>query len=74
MAKRQRRIGIGTEFPSSLNSLINAAFSLVKTDNSVIFVKLISVERTNITVENTRGGRVKLGPSAIRELIIDSHA
>ena len=74
MAKRQRRIQMGQEIPSEVSSLINSFCTLVKTDNSVNFVKIISVENTRITVTNTRGARKNIPAGEIREIIQDLHA
>jgi len=74
MAKRQQRIPVSADLPSSVKSLINSACTLVKTDNSVIFVKVISVGDTTLTVKNARGARQTISASEIRELIVDSHA
>lgn len=74
MAKRQRRITVGQSFPDETRKLINSECTLVKTDNSVIFVKVISVENGSITVRNTRGAVQTLSAGQIGEIIVDFYA
>ncbi len=74
MARRQQRISFTGGVPETkLPATINWC-TLVKIDNSVIFVKVVKAGKEQLEIRNQRGRNEIVPTKMIREIIIDTHA
>ena len=74
MARRQQRISFTGGVPETqLPATINWC-TLVKIDNSVIFVKVVKTGKEEFEIRNQRGKTETVPVKMIREIIIDTHA
>lgn len=74
MGKRQLRLSFAHGVPIEIKEWINSPVTIVKKDNTVIFVNIQQITSTGIRVKNTAGKVSEIHADVIQEIIIDFHA